>query len=147
MELEAKIRKASKGGPPDWVVECPMLDIMTQGNSREDAIEMLRLAIVELMEWYFQKAPSEQLDIFIRDIGNLRIGVSCNDVSILMSFVLIRQREMSGLNLREAAKQLGSSSPNAYKRYENGDIKISMVKFDALIHAVNPKRQLVVNVV
>lgn len=147
MELEAKVRHHPKGGPPSWVIECPTLDIITQGKTRQDALNMLRSAIKELLEWYFLKNLPGSLEVSIRDTGKSRIGVSCSDVAVLMSFVLIRQREQSGLNVRQAAERLGSRSPNAYKRYEYGDVKISVEKFDKLVSAVNPVRQVRIRVV
>ena len=147
MELEAKVRYHPKGGPPDWIVECPTLDIITQGKTRADALKMLRSAIEELLEWYFPKEAPDSLEVSIRDTGKSRIGVSCSDVAVLMSFVLIRQREQSGLNVRQAAERLGSLSPNAYKRYECGDVRISVEKFDQLVSAVNPVRQVRLRIV
>lgn len=42
---------------------------------------------------------------------------------------------------REAAKRMGSTSPNAYARYEQGMVKPSFQKYEQLLHAVNPKRK------
>lgn len=43
----------------------------------------------------------------------------------MLALSLRRQREKSGLTIREAAERLGSKSPNAYAQYEKGRIRIS----------------------
>lgn len=45
---------------------------------------------------------------------------------------------MSGSTVREAAKRLGSKSPNSYAQYELGKIKVSLDKYEKLLYAVNP---------
>lgn len=147
MELEAIVKHSIKNGPPDWVAECPILDIITQGHSREDSLDMLRSAIEELMQWYFPDTQPQLLKVRFRDRGKSSLGVLCSDVTILMSFVLIRQRELSGLNIREVSKRLGSRSPTAYARYESGETNMSVKKFDQLMQAVSPKSQLQIRVV
>jgi transcriptional regulator with XRE-family HTH domain len=52
---------------------------------------------------------------------------------------LIKQRQESGLTIRDIAGKMGSNSPNAYARYEKGKINLSLEKFDWLLKLVNPR--------
>ena len=141
MELEGKVRKTRKGGPPDWLAEVPALDIMTQGYSREEAIEMLEDAIVELMRDAFRSARRKSFYVTIQDYGKGGLlGISASDTKLLAAFVLRRQRRQGGLSVREAAERLGSTSPNAYAKYEQGQINITFMMYDRLLNAANPTR-------
>ena len=49
MELEGRIRKNKN----HWLVEVSSLNIMTQGETREEALFMIKDAIKEYMKYYF----------------------------------------------------------------------------------------------
>ena len=51
----------------------------------------------------------------------------------LVSLLLRRQRERSGLSLADAAARLGARSRNAYARYERGTSLPTIEKLDALL--------------
>ena len=68
-----------------------------------------------------------------------------SDYRLLLSLFIIKQRELSSMNLQEAAAHLGSRSRNAYKQYEKGKIDPSVGKLSNLIHAVNPTEVLCIN--
>ena len=141
MELEGKVRKTRSGGPPDWLAEVPALDIMTQGYTQEEALEMLEDAILELMKDAFPAARRKSFQITIRDYGKGGlVGVGASDTKLLAAFVLRRQRRQGGLSVREAAGRLGSTSPNAYAKYEQGTINITFTMYDRLLNAANPSR-------
>lgn len=146
MEIEGKIRRYSKGGPPNWVVRVPLLDIYTQGHTRKEALKMLKGAIRDYFDYFFDKESHEDVEISIIDTGKSDIGVSCSNLSLLMSLILIKQREKRGVSIRQVVHYMGGSSPNAYKQYEYGKRKMSTEKFDALIHAVNPHARLIFRV-
>lgn len=135
MELEGKIWKGGKD--PGWLVEVPYLNIMTQGKTKEDALNMIADAIKLSMEDAFDKSD---IDITVNYYGKDLFGVSCTDTNLLLSFALKRQREINKISIREAAKNLGSASPNAYARYETGKVKPTLQKYEQLLHAVNPRR-------
>lgn len=133
MELEGRLWKDGSS----WLVEVPYLNVMTQGTSKKNALFMIKDAIKLLMEDAFEDA----FEIFVNDYGNNLFGLSCNDNTRLMAFALRRQRELNKVTVREAAKRLGSNSPNSYARYEQGKVKPTLSKYEQLLHAVNPKRQ------
>ena len=55
----------------------------------------------------------------------------------LIALLLERQRTMAGRTVREAARRLGSSSPNAYSRYERGKSVPSVEKLSQLLDAAS----------
>jgi transcriptional regulator with XRE-family HTH domain len=62
----------------------------------------------------------------------------------MISLLLRRQRQKSGLSLVEAADRLGARSRNAYARYEQGRTVPTVAKLDELLEAVAPGRDLLV---
>jgi predicted RNase H-like HicB family nuclease len=50
MELEGKIWKNKN----HWLVKVSSLNIMTQGETREEALFMIEDAIIEYMKYYFE---------------------------------------------------------------------------------------------
>lgn len=137
MELDGIIEKAPKG--KYWVIEIAALELMTQGTSRKNAFSMIQDAVLELIESYFGKTVRKALKLSIYEHGNEGFGLSSNNNKILLSLALKRQREISGLTIREAALNLGSKSPNSYSQYEKGKINISLDKYELLLSAANPQ--------
>lgn len=84
MELEGRVWKDGKF----WLVEVPILDAMTQGKSRRDALRMIEDAVTGLIESYFEDRMGEDLGVkaFLRE-DNM-IGVTANDTKILLSLSL-----------------------------------------------------------
>lgn len=143
MELEGKVWKSGK----HWLVEVPGLDVMTQGYTKEEALEMIRDAILLLVKGYFDPDLEEGFDISVHDYKKGTIGITTTDNRILLAFSLRRQREQSGSTVREASKRLGSDSPNAYAQYEQGKTKIPLEKYASLLQAANPLRHSLLRVV
>lgn len=135
MELEGRVWKA--GRDPGWLVEIPYLNVMTQGATRDEALDMIADAVKLLMEDAFDGMT---FDICVHYYGQELFGIECSDNQYLMAFALRRQREMNRISIREAAKRLGSNSPTAYARYEQAKVKPTLQKYEQLLHAVNPKR-------
>ena len=69
--------------------------------------------------------------------------VSAVDTRGLLSLVLRRQRERSGLSLADAAVRLGAKSRNAYARYERGTAVPTLDKLTELLQAVAPGQDFV----
>lgn len=134
MELEGKIWKSGKF----WLVEVPALEVMTQGYSKEEASFMIADAIEGLMGCYFPEEMGN-FKITVNEYKKGIIGVSSNNNNLMMAFSLRRQREASKSTVRDVSERLGSSSPNAYAKYEKGRIRISLDHYERLLQAVNPK--------
>ena len=142
MEIEAKLIKKTKQNEPDWLVSIEILNGHTQGYTRDESIKMATYLILDLMDVYFGEEKTKGVKIDVRDFGRSRIGLSCSKPDLLISLILIRQREAAGITVREAARRIGSSFQNSYSAYERGKRLPSIVKFDQLLHAINPDIQL-----
>ena len=134
MELEGRVWKNGKF----WLVEVPVLDVMTQGRSKKEALEMITDAVTGLIESYFCDEIEKGFQVQAVAYKEGVIGVTATDPKLLMSLSLIKQREKSQSTIREVSERLGSSSPNAYAPYEKGKTSVSIEKFEALLLAVNP---------
>lgn len=134
MELEGKIWKDGKF----WLVLVPSIDVCTQGRTRKEAFKMIQEAILELMAEYFNATELQNFTLDILDIEKNVIGIKASNTSLILSFSLIRQRELSKSTVREVAERLGSSSPNLYAQYERGNKRISLDQYERLLQAANP---------
>lgn len=135
MELIGKVWKEGKF----WLVEVPVIDVCTQGRTRKEALEMIQDAISELLISYFPK-EKDKLKLEIIDYAKSVIGIKSSNNNLMLSFSLIRQREMTKSTVRDVAERLGSKSPNSYAQYERGKMGITVDQYERLLLAVNPKR-------
>lgn len=143
MELEGKIWKDGKF----WLVEVAAIDVCTQGRTRKEALMMIQDAIFELMTEYFKNVEAKDIIIEILDHEKNIIGVRASNNNLMLSFSLIRQREISKSTVREAAERLGSKSPNAYSQYERGKMRITLDQYERLLQAANPSRPPILRVI
>ena len=134
MRLDGRIWKDGKF----WLIEVPMLDVMTQGHSRKDALYMIADAVESLIN-------KRGFKLEVRDRGGERVEVGSADDATLVSFLLRRQRQKHGLTLDEMAKRLGQRSRNAYARYEQGVAVPTVAKLSELLRAVGPGNDLVIS--
>ncbi len=142
MELEGKVWKDEKF----WVIEVPCLNVSTQGKTKKEAFLMIEDAVFELMKSYFGEI-SEDFKTSINKYKGDDFALTSNDNKLLLSFLLIRQREESGLSIRDAAQQLNSKNPNSYAQYEKGRMNFSIDQYEKLMRAANPERPRVCRVV
>ncbi|HEX4840398.1 MAG TPA: type II toxin-antitoxin system HicB family antitoxin [Rhabdochlamydiaceae bacterium] len=136
MELEGKVWKDGKF----WLVEVPILDAMTQGKSKKEALKMIEDSLGGLIESYFEDRSAKKLGVraFLREDDV--IGITAKDAKILLSLSLIKQREKSNSTIREVAERLGSKSPNSYAQYEKARVSVTLEKYEELLMAVNPSK-------
>lgn len=133
MELEGRIWKNKN----HWLVEIPSLNVMTQGETRDEALFMIQDAILEYMKYYFE-SEMKGFELTVHDYKKTVIGISANNAKLLLALSLRKQREKSGSTIREVSERLGSKSPNAYAQYEKGKTNISLDYYEKLLHAANP---------
>lgn len=120
-----------------WLVEIPALDIMTQGTTKQEAIEM----IADAIEGYVGR-PGFEVKVFSGISGDIEVG--SNDVAALTALYLRRRRQASGLTLAEVARRLGARSHNAYARYEQGKAVPTIEKLSELLAVVDRDRDFVI---
>lgn len=115
-----------------WLVEVPLLDAMTQGRTKREALEMAKDLVESLAN-----RPGFTAVVHPGAEGYFEVGST--DVRGMIGLVLRRQRERSGLSLAQAAQRLGVKSRNAYARYERGTSVPTVEKLGQLIKAVSEK--------
>src|SRR5437764_1961578 len=120
-----------------WIAEIPLLDAMTQGRTRKEALEM----IADWLETMVNRSNFEA-EVHTRSRGEFE--VSGSDAAAMTALLLRRLREASGTSLREVASRMGAASRNAYARYERGEAVPSVEKLDALVKAASPGEELVI---
>lgn len=139
MELEGRVWKDDNSSW--WLVEISFLDIMTQGKTRKEALEMIKDAVMELLKDSYGDLIENNFVLTVNLYENGVIGMGGSDEKLLFALGLKRQRLRSGSSIRDVSKRLKSSSPNAYARYERALVRPSLEKYAELVHAANPARR------
>jgi hypothetical protein len=111
---------------------------MTQGYTRKEAFAMVE----DLLETLANR-PGFSVKVHPGKQGDFE--VSSADTQGMISLLLRRQRERSGLSLAEAAERLGAKSRNAYARYERGTSMLTLEKLTELLQAVSPGQDIVLH--
>lgn len=141
MWIDGRVYKSS--GSKYWAAEAEDLDVYTQGKSQKDAIHMLKEAIELLAE-----AGGIKLDIEVKHPvkGDMeRVVAGCSDTKAFIAFLLKRQRQKSGLSIRQVVEKIGARSKTAYARYEQGRCEPSLSKLQVLLKAMNPVAKTVIH--
>ncbi len=121
-----------------WLAEIPILDIMTQGHTEKESYNMALDAIKSLIN-----KKDFKVEIYKGKNGDFEI--SSPDSKSLISLLLQRKRELSGLSLSQVAARLGFTSRNSYARYEKGNTMPTLGKLSELLRAVDPGADFVIN--
>ena len=119
-----------------WLAEIPILDAMTQGRTRREAIAMVKDLVETLAD-----RPGFSAEVHTGKRCDFEI--SANDTRAMVALLLRRQRQRSGLSVSEAAERLGVKSRDAYARYERGASVPTLDKLDSLLEAVSPGHDFV----
>ena len=120
-----------------WLAEIPMLDALTQGRTRREALEMVK-------DWLETAVNRADFQATIHDNGRGDFEVSGSDATSMVALLLRRRRAATGASLREMASRLGATSRNAYARYERGEAAPTLEKLDALLKATSPGGDFVI---
>jgi hypothetical protein len=134
MRFSGKIYKDGKF----WLAEIPIIDLMTQGHTKKEAYEM----VTDMLESLIDKDGCD-ITIFKGKKDHFEVGSS--DPKYMVSLLLQRKRELSGLSLSQVASRLGVKSRNAYARYEQGHSVPSVEKLNELLNAVCPGTDIVID--
>jgi hypothetical protein len=121
-----------------WLAEIPILEAMTQGHTKKEAFVMVK----DLLETLVNR-PGFTVKVHPGQHGDFE--VSSPDTRGMISLLLRRQRERSGLSLAQAAQRLGAKSRNAYARYERGTSVPTLEKLNELLQAVAPAQDFVLH--
>jgi|SRR5882672_3293975 len=133
MRFQGKVYKSGK----HWIVDVPIFDATTQGRSRKDALEMIA-------DWFHSMVNRKGFAVRVHQAAGDEIEVASDDTRAMISLLLQRQRQKSGLSLAQVSERLGARSRNAYARYEQGTTAPTVEKLDELLRAVAPNRDILV---
>jgi DNA-binding XRE family transcriptional regulator len=136
MKIEGKLIRSGKW----WAVEIPLLLIYTQGKTKKDAYLMAADAVEAIVD-------EKSFKVKVTEGPDNTFSVGSSNDSVLMALALKQQRAEHHLSVRDIAKRLGSNSPSAYSRYEQGKIKPSLDKFTQLLKAIDPSLEPILKVV
>ena len=118
-----------------WLAEIPILDLMTQGQTKKEAYEM----VADMLESLVNK-DGFKIEVYDGKKGCFEIGSSYP--KHMISLLLQRKRETSGLSHAQVANRLGMKSRNTYARYEKGYSVPSVEKLNERLHAVCPQSDI-----
>jgi hypothetical protein len=133
MRFEGKLTRDGRF----WLAEIPMLDALTQGRTRKEALEMIA-------DWLETMVNRRGFRVQVHAQRGNEFEVSGSNAAAMTALLLRRLREASGTSLGEVASRLGSTSRNAYARYERGDAVPTVEKLDALVKAAAPGEDFVI---
>jgi predicted RNase H-like HicB family nuclease len=133
MRFEGKVVRDGKF----WLAEIPLLDAMTQGRTRKEALQMAADWLETMVNRHGFKA-----EVYPR--GKDEFEISGSDAAAMTAVLLRRRREANGASLRDVASRLGATSRNAYARYERGDAVPTVDKLDELLKAASPGEDFVI---
>ncbi len=119
-----------------WLAEIPLLDAMTQGHTRKEALNM----IADFLETLVNR-PGFAIQVHAGEDDAFEI--STTDTQSLVGLLLRRQRERNGLSMTEAATLFGAKSRQAYAKYERGTSVPSLDKLMKLLQVVAPGQDFV----
>lgn len=120
-----------------WLAEIPLLDAMTQGRTRKEALEMIG-------DWLETMVNRDDFRARVHPRNNNEFEISGTHAAAMTALLLRRRREASGASLRDIASRLGATSRNAYARYERGEAVPTVDKLDALLKAASPGGDFVI---
>lgn len=138
MVFEGRIYKDGKF----WLVDMPLLGgLVTQGRTKGEA----RLMAQDFIESSIGKkgvvgdiATNSKDDSFF---------IVMNDPAAALAFLFRKIRESKGLTIMAVAERMGSKSPTAYARYEQGKVVPTIAKLYEILDALESKTNLVLRAV
>lgn len=128
MKIEGKVWKSRTDNL--WLAEIPLLDLLTQAQTKEEVPAMVKDAI----ELYIND-PAFSVDA---TLSNNQLLVDSSDSRKLIALALKRQRQKNRLTLAAVSEQLRAKSINEYAQYEQGKHLPSLEKLQELLQAIDP---------
>jgi hypothetical protein len=121
-----------------WLAEVPVFDAMTQGRTRTEALDMIA-------DWFVTMVGRPRFAVRVVNAQGANFEIAAADTRPMISLLLRRQRQKSGLSLADVADRLGSRSRNAYARYEQGVTAPTVEKLAELLEAIAPDHEILVD--
>jgi hypothetical protein len=135
MRIEGHMKKEGKF----WIVEIPVLDVITQGLSKSEAYRIAGTVVEDMV-------GIGGFKVAVFKVGQTDFVLEANDSSALIPLMLRRQRVKKGITVREASRLMGSKSPNAWGAYEQGRRAPTFDQLERMIRVLNKNSQLVIRI-
>ena len=129
--------KAFKNGK-FWLADIPFLELMTQGRTKKELLLMVEDLFVTL-------AGKKGFEVNVKCTKDGIIEIGSNDNKVMVGLLLKRKRQLNNLTIQQVAERMGSTSKNAYARYEQGKTLPSIDKLQDLLNATGPFSDLVIS--
>lgn len=126
MLLSARIWKSETS--EFWLAECAALCVVTQGESRDDAREMLDDAIATVL-------PELEFQSVWLDAESGKLALDVKDARAALAAIIERNRSEKDLTYAEVAERIGNDSANSVYAYEKGKRTASIETLDKLLSA------------
>jgi hypothetical protein len=133
MRFLGRLRRDGK----HWLAEVPVFAAMTQGRTQAEALAMIA-------DWFATMVDRPRFSVRVVKVRASSFEVAA-DTRPMISLLLRRQRQQSGLSLAAVAERLGAKSRNAYARYEQGTTAPTVEKLAELLKAIAPDHDIVVD--
>ncbi len=130
MYLNARIEKDTDSN--FWIAECPALCVMTQGESLDDAKDMLDDAVRSLIpdfEFSLEWGNREKGELYLKP----------KDLSKTLALIISRNRNEDEISIRELADLIGSKNSNTVYAYESGTRDASFAMLEKFMSALGKK--------
>jgi DNA-binding XRE family transcriptional regulator len=98
-----------------------------------------------IADWFATMLDRSNVGVRVVNASSSVFEIAADDARPMISLLLRRQRQRSGLSLAAVAERLGVKSRNAYARYEQGNTAPTVEKLVELLHAIAPDRDLLVD--
>ncbi len=134
MKLQGKAFKNGKF----WLADIPFLELMTQGRTKKELLLMVEDLIVTL-------ADKKEFEVNVKCTKDGILEIGSNDNKVMIGLLLKRKRQLNNLTIKQVAERMGSTSKNAYARYEQGKTLPSIDKLQDLLNATGPFSDLVIS--
>lgn len=134
MKFQGKAFKSGKF----WLAEIPFLELMTQGRTKKELLLMVEDLFITL-------ADKKGFEVYVKCFRDGVLEIGSNDNKVMIGLLLKRQRQLNNLTVQEMAERLGSSSKNAYARYEQGKTLPSIDKLQELLSAAGSVSDVVIS--
>ena len=134
MKFQGKVVKNGKF----WLADIPFLELMTQGRTKKELLLMVEDLFVTL-------AGKKGFEVNVKCTKDGIIEIGSNDNKVMVGLLLKRKRQLNNLTIKQVAERMGSTSKNAYARYEQGKTLPSIDKLQDLLNATGPFSDLVIS--
>lgn len=91
-----------------WVIQCPVLDAMTQGRTKQEALEMM-------VDWVQSMLGDAKYPIDIQSVGKNDFNMRMKDFQPILQMVMERARSNAQMTYEDVAKTLNRASRSSVK--------------------------------